>query len=408
MSAVPGNAASEGAFIRVRGRLDAKGSAALENDLNEAVRAGARRLRLDLTEVTFLSSAGIRVLLRGQQAVARLGGELRVVEASPAVREVLRLGGLEELLGTSGEAEVPPLPSIELVAGLPGHVHALAGGPLEVRLVGDPGRLPSGAFDAGSTTGLPFPPGTLGLGVGAFGEGFEDCRGRFGEFLATGGAAACLPTDGSEPDDVVARGALVPTVQALYGVRCTGAFSRLFRFEADAAAGPVPFSRLVAAALELAASEAAAFVVVAESAGLLGASLRRSPVGAGDLFAFPAVRECLSFTAERVHERTTALVVGVAAGVDGTPLAPFLRPAGAAPFPLAHAHAAAFTFRALPAGAPPIETVVRGLFEEERLLALLHLLPDAREISGGGESLLLSGALWASPLRAGGPAGGAA
>ncbi len=408
MSAVPGKAAPEGASIRVRGRLDAKGSAALENDLNEAVRAGVRRLRLDLMEVPFLSSAGIRVLLKGQQAVARLGGEMTIVAASPAVREVLRLGGLEELLGSLGEAEAPAPPSVELVAGLSGHVHALAGGPLEGRLVGDPGRLPSGAFDAASMTSLLFPPGTIGLGVGAFGEGFEDCRGRFGEFLAAGGAAACLPTDGSEPDDVVARGALVPTVQALYGVRCTGAFSRLFRFEADAAAGPVPFSRLTAAALELAASEAAAFVVVAESAGLLGASLRRSPVDAGGLFAFPSIRESLSFTAERVHQRSTALVVGVAAGVDGTPLAPFLRPAGSVPLPAVHAHAAAFTFRAIPAGAPAVETVVRGLFDEERLLTLLHLLPDTREISGGGESLFLSGALWASPLRAGSPAGGAA
>lgn len=406
MTQIEKSISGDGALVRVSGRLDATGATALEGDLNEAVRAGARRLRLDLSDVAFLSSAGIRVLFRAQRAVSRLGGALAVVEASEAVRHVLALSGVDRLLGLGAEATESAAAPAQVVAGIPGRLHALSEGTLAARLVGDPSRLPSGTFDAAST--LAFPSGTLGLGLGAFGEGFDDGRGRFGELLAAGGAAACLPTDGSEPDDVVSRGDLVPTVQALYAVAVEGTFSRLLRFEADPAAGPWPFSRLVAAALEMAGGESAAFAVVAESAGLLGAALRRSPVGVSDLFAFPAVRETLSFTAERVHERATALVVGLASASSGTPLAPFLRPAGAAPFPVVHAHAAAFTFRALPAGAPAFEAVVRGLFEEERLLALLHLLPDAREISGAGESLFLSGALWAGPLAPGAKEGGAA
>lgn len=400
----------DAAEIRVAGRLDAHGSSALERELDDAVRSGARRLRLLLAEVSFLSSAGIRVLLKAHQAAAGLGGELQVAEASPAVLDVLRLGGLDDLLDAGGKATAAPGPQpFETVAGVVGRVHSLsAGGAMTCRLVGDPDRLPAGAFDAASTTGLPFPPGTLGLGLGAFGESFDDCRDRFGEFLAVAGAAACLPTDGARaPDDVMARGGLVPKVQALYGVACSGPFSSLLRFDVGMSAGSLPLSRLVAAALELTGSPAAAFVVVAESAGLMGAALRRSPVGAGDLFAFPGVRDSLSFTAERVHERATALVVGVATGTEGTALAPFVRPAGAAPLPAVHAHAAAFTFRALPAGAPSLEAMVRGLFEEERLLALLHLLPDVREIYGSGESLFLSGALWAAPVvpaaREGGP-----
>ena len=408
MTAIERSQAGDMAEIRAAGRLDAEGSSALEGELNEAIRAGARRLRLVLTNVAFLSSAGIRTLLKGQQAVARLGGELRIEEASATVLEVLRLSGLDELLGTGGSKAASGAPSIEVVAGIPGRVHALGGSGMRGALVGEPERLPSGSFDAGSTSQLPFPTGSLGLGLGAFGESFEECRERFGEFLAVAGAAACLPTDAHEPDDVVARGALVPTVQALYGISCSGTFSRAFRFEADAAAGPVALSRLVAAALELASAGTAAFVVVAESAGLMGAALRRSPVGAGDLFAFPSVRESLSFTAERVHERATALVVGVAAADEGTGIASFVRPAGSTPFPAVHAHAAAFTFRALPAGTPSLETVVRGLFEEERLLALLHLLPDARELTGSGESLFLAGTLWAAPLQLTPRAGGAA
>ena len=402
--------AGEAGELRVSGRLDAHGSSSLEAEMNEAVRAGARKIGLALDEVSFLGSAGIRVLLKGHQLVARLGGTLRVTGASETVREVLRLGGLDDFLGTGAEAEAPRAAGATSVAGIPGRLHALVtDGPMEGRLAGEPGRLATGAFDATTIAELSFPPGTLGLGLGAFGRDFDDCRDRFGEFLAAGGAAACLPSNGARtPDDVVTRGALVPSVQALYGISCRGSFSRLFRFEASAGAAALPLSRLVAAALELAAAPTAAFVLVAESAGLLGAALRRSPVAAGDLFAFPEVRESLSFSAERVHERATALVVGVAAASEETPLAPFVRPAGASSLPAVHAHAAAFTFRALPSGEPELETVVRGLFEEERLLGLLHLLPDSREITGVGESLFLAGTLWAAPLSLAPRTGGAA
>lgn len=49
---------------------------------------------------------------------------------------------------------------------------------------------------------------TCQLGLGAFGDDFEHCSDRFGEFLAISGTGAFQPTDGTNfPDYLIARGA---------------------------------------------------------------------------------------------------------------------------------------------------------------------------------------------------------
>ena len=71
-----------------------------------------------------------------------------------------------------------------------------------------------------------YPSATFGFGLGAFGHGFEDAQTRFGEFLAVGGSAAYLPTDGTNvPDFMVSSGKLVPEMNVLYGLRCEGGFT---------------------------------------------------------------------------------------------------------------------------------------------------------------------------------------
>ena len=66
--------------------------------------------------------------------------------------------------------------------------------------------------------------------------------------------------------------------------------------------------------------------------------------------------------------------------------------------PLAHLHAAAFTFQALPDGFRPLATAMSGLFSTQRLQGLLHLIHDDRVITGGGESLFWRGNVWCGPL----------
>ena len=62
---------------------------------------------VDLRRVTFLSAAGVRALLLGREATARMGREFRVVNATGIVHQVLRISGVHQTLAVTSEPDVP-------------------------------------------------------------------------------------------------------------------------------------------------------------------------------------------------------------------------------------------------------------------------------------------------------------
>ena len=282
-------------------------------------------------------------------------------------------------------------------------VECADGGALVYQQIGDPGLLNGCRFGPADCRMMAFPPSTVGFGLGAFGDNFEDSQARFGEFLAVGGSAAYLPTDGTNvPDFMVPTGDLVPEVNILYGLRFEGAFSRVLQFEVTSVADPISLTELVRTALEISGAPGIGMVVVAESAGLVGASLRRSPAAAAGLtgapFKYPEVRSWLSFSTERLYSRSLALVAGVATASECPPLATLLRPVGAKQWPQGHFHAAAFSYRPLTKGTIDLHAAVTTLFETETLQGVLHLLSDVRDAAGPQQSEFVRGACWIGEL----------
>lgn len=83
--------------VALRGRLDTLGAEAI--DLRLSVIAGAKRaVLIDLSEVEFLASLGIRVLLTSAKAVHRKGGKLAIVAPEGNVLVVLKTAGMETLI----------------------------------------------------------------------------------------------------------------------------------------------------------------------------------------------------------------------------------------------------------------------------------------------------------------------
>ncbi len=399
--------------LKVRGRLDAYWADHLSTALDEAVREGADRIQVDMAEVSYMSSVGIRVLLRFYKQLQRIKGSFAVCRPSEAVKTVLELSGLQLLLAGAVAATEGARTGLAAARSLETEnaafdVFDLAASPLRCRVVGDPGRFAEAGFGPGDCRLLTFPEATFGLGLGAFGRGFADSQRRFGEFVAAGGGAAYLPTDGTNvPDLVVATGGLVPELNVLYGIACDGVPSCLARFEGKAApragggltrAAPVPLSEIVAACLDAAAADAVGVVMVAESAGLMGAALLRSPVNVTAALDYPRIREWLSFTPERAHSRSLALVVGIALRAERSPLMPLLRPLGRGAWPAGHFHAAAFSYRPLQKGRIELAATVSSLFESETLQGVLHLLADDRDSTGRPQSEFLRGACWVGPI----------
>ena len=91
-----------GLELTVSGRLDAYWADHLSKALEEAVRDGAHHIRVNMAAVPYMSSVGIRVLLKFYKELQRLNGSFAVSNPSDAVKTVLDLAGLEVLL--SGQA----------------------------------------------------------------------------------------------------------------------------------------------------------------------------------------------------------------------------------------------------------------------------------------------------------------
>lgn len=84
-------------IFELSGRLDAVSTAVAIERVQEAIDAGAQRILLDLSGVSFLSSSGLRALLLVRKQLLARGGQLRLCALRPAVQEVFTLTGFTQV-----------------------------------------------------------------------------------------------------------------------------------------------------------------------------------------------------------------------------------------------------------------------------------------------------------------------
>lgn len=91
--------------VVARGEIDMQTAPQLEEVLDRVVADGARLVALDLEQVDFVDSSGLRVVLIASAKLRALRGSLFLEGASPAVLQVLELTGLIEHLRRSDPEE---------------------------------------------------------------------------------------------------------------------------------------------------------------------------------------------------------------------------------------------------------------------------------------------------------------
>ena len=84
--------------VALRGRLDTAGVGEIELKFTSHTVPRGKSLLLDMSEVTFLSSLGLRMLLTVAKALGRRGAKTVLLSPQPAVREILSLSGFDQLM----------------------------------------------------------------------------------------------------------------------------------------------------------------------------------------------------------------------------------------------------------------------------------------------------------------------
>lgn len=83
--------------MTVKGRIDSATATDFENVVKELIDKGVSNLILDFSEVDFLSSAGLRVMVTARKALRGAGGDLVLANPSERVVETLDIAGLDVL-----------------------------------------------------------------------------------------------------------------------------------------------------------------------------------------------------------------------------------------------------------------------------------------------------------------------
>ena len=84
-------------LIEVVGRIDSMNANELGETLSEEIERGGRQIVLDLSQVTYMSSAGLRELVAAFRKLQDASGDLRLAQPSSRVQDVLEMSGLDTI-----------------------------------------------------------------------------------------------------------------------------------------------------------------------------------------------------------------------------------------------------------------------------------------------------------------------
>lgn len=217
------------AVIRVSGRFDATGAISFEQGSGAPV-ARSQGVVLDLGGVSFLSSAGVRSLVKAELALRARHSSLLLVGLQPLVAQVLDLSGLagelrragtvEEALLMARNVSVPVQRAECTVHGRAYDVVALEGGNSRLEAWGPEAPATESAVRVTDLLCLSLADLGLAFGVGGLGGSRDEATTALGPFLATGSAAVLAAAgQGGEPDFVLSPR---PAESVVYVAAATG------------------------------------------------------------------------------------------------------------------------------------------------------------------------------------------
>ena len=93
--------------IAVNGRVDTSTAPELEQAINREIDAGNRKILLNFSGVTYISSGGLRVLLATAKKLKNPGDKFGICSLAPEVMKILKLAGFTSIFtiySSEGEA----------------------------------------------------------------------------------------------------------------------------------------------------------------------------------------------------------------------------------------------------------------------------------------------------------------
>jgi len=91
--------------LEIRGEVDAYTAQDLNKTLGDLLHDGYHQIVVEVSQMTFISSAGIRTFLYAQREAVQSGGEVKLVAPTDQVRRIFEIAGFYELFQITNDLE---------------------------------------------------------------------------------------------------------------------------------------------------------------------------------------------------------------------------------------------------------------------------------------------------------------
>ena len=88
-----------------KGRLDSAACPAFETEIVGCLNAGSQRLLFDFSELDYISSAGLRVVLMAAKRLKESGGKMALCSLNEMIKEVFEVSGFDRILDIEPNAD---------------------------------------------------------------------------------------------------------------------------------------------------------------------------------------------------------------------------------------------------------------------------------------------------------------
>ncbi len=92
-------------ILDISGRIDAATSSQIEEELGKKLDTGVTTLILNMKDLNYISSSGLRVILAALKRVKAKGGTIALADLQPGPGEVFKMTGFDRLFPISASVE---------------------------------------------------------------------------------------------------------------------------------------------------------------------------------------------------------------------------------------------------------------------------------------------------------------
>ena len=85
-------------IFKLNGRLDSNTSQGLEKKIFDSISNGSRHMIIEFKDLDYISSAGLRVILKATKALKREDGKIMLCDMQDYVKEVFEIAGFDSIL----------------------------------------------------------------------------------------------------------------------------------------------------------------------------------------------------------------------------------------------------------------------------------------------------------------------